>query len=139
MTTISINDRMPVDAADLIRFVRETLGCGCPDEVLARIAVDVSEHDERGLDVGGRLLVRVLPADDLDRLIETFPTMVGRLLAERDRRGFHRLRMVVAHSEHEVLGDVLDAMLGVIVAADERVFLHAVDVEGLPIILDPVV
>ena len=52
-------------AAELVRFVRATLGCGCPDDVLARIAIDVSEGGEPGLDVGGRLLVRVLSGDDM--------------------------------------------------------------------------
>ena len=60
-------------ARELIRFVREILGCGCPDEVLARITEDASERAEAGLDVGGRLLVRVLSAQDVDSLIGDFP------------------------------------------------------------------
>lgn len=129
---------VPSDVAnELVRFVRETLGCGCPDDVLARIAFDASEDGEPGLDVGGRLLVRVLSGADLDRLIETFPETVERLQAERDRRGFHRLRLVVTPPGHEVVGGILNDMLAAMAAVDDRVFLHVTDIGGLPAILAP--
>ena len=121
--------------ADLIRFVKETLGCGCPDEILARIAIDASEAGEDGLDVGGRLLVRVLSFENVDRLIETFPDTVERLRDERDKRGFHRLRLVVTHSNPAELQEVLGGMLGLIVEADERVYVHVLEPEELPSLL----
>ena len=96
MSACPTGDDVPIDAAgELIRFVRETLGCGCPDEVFDRIVIDTSKHGEAGLDVGGRLLVRVLAEKNVDRLVETFPDTVERLRNERDRRGFHRVRLVV--------------------------------------------
>jgi hypothetical protein len=119
----------------LIRFVRQTLGCGCADEVLARISLDESEAGESGLDVGGRLLVRVLEAEDVDRLIESFPDTVERLLVERDRREFRRLRLVVCHTHPVVMGEVLDGMLELIETADERVYVHALEHDCLPSIL----
>ena len=129
----------PLDCTDredpsggLIRFVRQTLGCGCPDEVLARISLDESEAGESGLDVGGRLLVRVLEAEDVDRLIESFPETVERLLTERDRRGFRRLRLVVCHTHPVVMGEVLGGMLELIATADERVYVHVLEHDDLP-------
>ncbi|MCU0305819.1 MAG: hypothetical protein MUC56_17340 [Thermoanaerobaculales bacterium] len=116
----------------LARFVRETLGCGCPDEVVAATVLDAGPQGELGLDVGGRLLVRVLPAEDLDRLVDGFPETVERLLAERDRRGFNRLRLVVAHPQPELVGETLRAMLAAIHAADDRVFVHGVPPEAVP-------
>jgi hypothetical protein len=116
----------------LARFVRETLGCGCPDEVVAATVLDTGPTGEAGLDVGGRLLVRVLPADDLDRLIDAFPETVERLVAERDRRGFNRLRLVVPHRRPEIVGETLVAMLEAIGAAADRVFVHAVAPADLP-------
>jgi hypothetical protein len=136
MSGTCLEETTPVDSGvDLIRFVRVTLGCGCPDEVLARIAVDVSGVGECGLDVGGRLLVRVLDVDDVDRLIETFPDTVERLRGERDRRGFRRLRLVVTHPEPEVLRETLEDILGLIGAADERVYIHVLENEDLPSML----
>ena len=123
----------PADGpVSLVRFVRDTLGCGCPDEVLARIALDVSEAGEPGLDVGGRLLVRVLPVAGAGRLVDDFPETVERLVAERDRRGFRRLRLVVCDSQPEVTADVLQGMLHLIVAADEFVYVHVLKHQQLP-------
>ena len=72
-------------------------------------------------------------------MIETFPAIVERLRAERDRRGFNRLRMVVARPANGFIGEILGDMLGSLAAADDRVFLHVAEAGGLPIVLDPVV
>lgn len=124
----------PADAEHeaVIRFVRDTLGCGCPDEIVARTAVEETEDGEKGLDVGGRLLVRILGSDDLNVLIAEFPETVERLRSERDRRGFQRLRMVVVHPEAEILAQVLSQMLPVLAVADDLVHLHAVTRPELP-------
>jgi len=138
MTGVEVGNGAPVGEADeLVRFVRETLGCGCPDEIVARIAVESSEAGERGLDVGGRLMVRVLATDDPERVIETFPATVERLRAERDRRGFNRLRLVLAPPGSELLGDRLAAVMDGLAAADDRVHLHVAGAGDLPAELEP--
>lgn len=117
---------------EFVRFVREVLGCGCPDEVVARTVVDASDGGESGLDVGGRLLVRVLKPVDPDRLVEGFPEAVERLRAERDRRGFNRLRLVAVHPRTEDLAPVLTEMLSILAPGDNQIFVHAVAAEQLP-------
>lgn len=129
---------MTVDpgGSDAVRFVRETLGCGCPDEVVARTVLDRSAAGEPGLDVGGRLLVRVLASDDRDRLVGTFAATVERLRAERDRRGFNRLRLVVVLPDRQAaLARALETELGAIAVGDDRVHLHAVAPGVLPDVL----
>ena len=120
------------DHATLTHFVRVTLGCGCPDEIVAQTVVDAVEGQGRGLDVGGRLLVRLLPSDDLDTLVDEFPETVRRLRDERDSRGFQRLRMVVAHREVEIVADVLSRMLQVLAVGDDRVHIHVVADSEIP-------
>jgi hypothetical protein len=117
---------------ELVAFVRDVLGCGCPDDVVDRMVVEVSPVGEPGLDVGGRLLVRVLGSVDPDRLVTTFRDDVIRLRAERDGRGFNRLRMVVAHPDHDELGPALETTLRTIVGADDRVHVHAIEPGALP-------
>ena len=61
---------MTPDLAELQHFVRDTLGCGCPDKVLEWIECSVTDaapaHDIRlfRMDVGGRLLVYVIESGD---------------------------------------------------------------------------
>ena len=119
-------------SAELIRFVRDTLGCGCPDDVVASTVVERSAAGEPGLDVGGRLLVRVLPTRDLSELMAGFEQTVARLRAERDRRGFRRLRLVVAHHDPDAVSEVLQSMLATSAAADAAVFVHVVPTAALP-------
>ena len=117
---------------ELVRFVRETLGCGCPEELVERTVLDRSEAGEPGLDVGGRLLVRVLAGDDVGGLVRTLPETVLTLRDERDRRGFNRLRIVVAHDQ---LGDVaaaLDRVVAALGPGDDRLHLHLLPPADLP-------
>jgi hypothetical protein len=120
-------------ASALERFVREVLGCGCPDEVVARTALDRSERGEPGLDVGGRLLVRVLAGGDLDRLLADLPATVRRLMDERDRRGFNRLRIVVAHDRADVVAGALGRLLAAAGPDDDRLHLHLLPPADLPL------
>jgi hypothetical protein len=117
---------------ELVRFVRDVLGCGCPDDIVDRTVIDRARHGERGLDVGGRLLVRVLSANDPDRLVAALPEVVRRLRDERDRRGFNRVRIVVVSADHDGLPPVLRARLETLADADDRVHLHVVAPDTLP-------
>ena len=119
-------------APELVRFVRETLGCGCPEEVVAGTVIDRSGAGEPGLDVGGRLLVRVLVGDDLGGLVRTLPDAVLRLRDERDRRGFNRLRVVVVHDRLGEVAAALDRVLAAVGPGDDRLHVHLLAPGGLP-------
>ena len=117
---------------ELVRFVRDVLGCGCPDDVVDRTVVDRSRCGEPGLDVGGRLLVRVLESTDPDRLVASLPGIVARLRGERDRRGFNRVRLVVVSAGHDGLQTALRARLKALAETDDRVHIHVVDPDIMP-------
>jgi hypothetical protein len=119
----------------LVSFARETLGCGCPDEVFSQLVYRVrtrGDGAEIRLEVGGRLMIVVV--EDL-RLIEdprALAALVERGLRERDERGFNRLRVVVART-----GAALDEAgivrelqgLGV---TDDKTHLHFVAAGEVP-------
>lgn len=79
-------------------FVKNTLGCQCPEEVFEKIEVDsgikTGDHTvDRRINVGDRLLIYIvdgdkLPEEDLKRLV-----IAGK--DERDDRDFNRFRLVV--------------------------------------------
>jgi hypothetical protein len=117
----------------LWRFVRDTLGCGCPDEVLAAIRCEVipgSPVKRRRLDVGGRLLVWVV-----DEARSPIGEMVAACLRagveERDRLGFNRFRLVVAGSDPQ-LEELARAAFDARRPVDDRVHLHLLSPELLP-------
>ena len=113
-------------------FVRETLGCACPDEVFAAI-----EDGERGglrrIAVGGRLLVYLvaparggLTADQLDGYLSR-----GR--RERDELGFNRFRLVIAaDDERTTEAEALTGAFERLRAGDERLHLHLIPSSRLP-------
>jgi hypothetical protein len=130
--------RQPVDDAalgELTEFVRTTLGCGCPEEVVDRTVIDVDVSGETGLDVGGRLLVRFVDRQDTEQLIEEFPEIVERHREERDRRGFRRLRLVVIHEQSGLLAPVLDDMIDILWPTEDRLHVHVVPAAALPSLL----
>ena len=84
-------------------FIRSTLGCGCPDDVLEWIQCThtelTQEEDTRitRIDVGGQLLVYVLEIEGPDRRAEeALPAVVAAAIVDRATSCFNRLRVVVA-------------------------------------------
>jgi hypothetical protein len=123
------------DLQSLQSFVRHTIGCGCPVEVLESIEYQEGltgpdcSYDR--LDVGGRLLVLVV-SDPPDANVKTIVQGLLRLgLAERDRLGFNRLRLVTAGSNPEALTSEAEAAFAACDLPDDRVHLHVLSSAAL--------
>lgn len=84
------------------KFIKETLGCKCPDDVFEHIELernvqlygDVSLYAK--INIGNRLLVYVLEADSCSFVQENVPVVLFYGREERDRKGFNRFRLVLA-------------------------------------------
>jgi len=117
----------------LRRFVRDTLGCGCPDEVLDAIRCERTSSPpvtRWRLDVGGRLLVWIV--DEARSTIgETVAACLRAGVEERDRLGFNRFRLVVAGHDPQ-LERSARAAFDSMRHADDRVHLHVLYPEVLP-------
>jgi hypothetical protein len=121
------------------RFIRGTLGCGCPDEVLQWIECSrseaVPEHDLllTRIDVGGRLLVYVIEGEEApENAVGALPALVAAGVAERDRSGFNRLRLVVASDDPEAIAPLARLVFGDSAPQDDHVHLHVVSIHDLP-------
>jgi len=128
-----------VQTARLQAFIRTTLGCGCPDEVLECIRFSRTEvanqHEGRltRIDVGGRLLVYVIETgDDPRRAAEALGAVVAAGTVERNRGGFNRLRVVVATDDRDTFGPELERSFEDSAPRDDRVHLHVIAVDDLP-------
>jgi hypothetical protein len=122
----------------LVHFVRETLGCNCPDEVLQSITVGrgrwvpAIEAEITRLDVGGRLLVYIVEPAGAEPLTTVVSGAVAAGLADRERHGFNRFRLVLATAEPVSIEPAARATFDAAELPDDRVHLHVVAVEDCP-------
>ena len=127
------------DLASMQHFIRSTLGCGCPDEVLQRIECSRSEpvagHSLllTRIDVGGRLLVYVVEGEEApETAVNALPALMAAGLAERRRAGFNRLRLVVASDDPDAIRPHAERVFAASAPRDENIHLHVVAVHDLP-------
>ena len=120
-------------------FVRSTLGCGCPEEVLRSIHLTRIEASIESdtlftrLDVGGQLLVYVLEVvGDPQRAAAALPAFIASGMVERDSQGFNRLRVVLATDDPEGLQPTAERIFNDSAPRDDRIHLHLVETSELP-------
>jgi hypothetical protein len=126
-------------SATFERFARETLGCQCAPEVFARVE-EVSAslpglpEIRRRIAVGGRLLIYVAEAADGTLAAARVREWVGAGIAERDGRGFNRLRLVVTLDDptSDSAAPIEDAFAR-LPGLDDRVHLHVVRTDLVPV------
>jgi hypothetical protein len=120
-------------------FIRSTLGCGCPDDVLEWIQCThtelAQEEDTRitRIDVGGQLLVYVLEIEGPDRRAEeALPAVISAAVVDRATSCFNRLRVVVAIDDPDEMRSNLERRFAGSAPADDKVHLHVVSTMDLP-------
>jgi hypothetical protein len=126
------------------RFIRNVLGCQCPDAVFRRIGVEDCPGEfgnwpgGRLISAGDRLLILVLHSDDSDLMHR----MLGGLLREgrrlRESRGFNRFRLVIATTCAGLMEPSLMKDFERLEGMDERLHLHVIAAERLPALPCPV-
>lgn len=129
-------------------FVRQTLGCSCPEHVFDRID-DVQCPARPGMPayrrllIGERLLIYlVTPAPEADSGDATSEAAIAEQLSalltsgrdERNRLGLNRFRVVVASADpprlEPLLRDVFEAFHGA--GGDDKLHLHVVAAATCP-------
>jgi hypothetical protein len=113
-------------------FVRDTLGCRCPDELLRRIRLCGGPPGIAAMvEVGGRLLIYVVDGRRLQPATVTDVAVAG--CRVRDARGFNRFRLVLVDAGGGgVQRAALEAAFHAAASGDERAHLHSVSAEDLP-------
>jgi len=108
-------------------FVRQTLGCSCPEDVFQtvdRAALVTAEGvPVTRLVIGGRLLI-YLAAETGDAARLAGLVAAGRL--DRDRSGLNRFRLVVGPPAEAGGMALLEAAFRVAAGADAKAHLHCV-------------
>lgn len=124
-----------VDDEPIRRFVRESLGCGCPDEVFEDIRIreqsDLFSLHNTVFEIGGRLFVVVIDAVDWRALGPMLRGIVQAGRIYRDRHGYNRFRLVIATEDeraHGELGRLFDALPDI----DNKTHLHVIPPQQIP-------
>ena len=123
----------------ITRFVRDTLGCGCADEVFEHIRIDTRPEAFNDLpvdylvDIGGRLLVAVCDSADWRQLRQVLTAIVHRAREYRDRNGFNRFRLIIAAEDVQQAKTALQSVFdAAIPEGDEKIHLHVLAPAVLP-------
>ena len=119
-----MREHFPVSA--IKPFVRQGLGCSCPDTVFEKVTSEWREADGgyRRLSAGGRLLVYLVPVGPADGLEERVIGLLRQGVRERDAAGYNRLRLVVVGPLSVPRNDALFKRFKAIAGEDQWLHLH---------------
>lgn len=132
----------PADRVSIEHFVRDTLGCGCPDEVFQHLAVSrlppiAGRPLIVQLQVGSRLLIHVVAMPDGAATHGWIEQLAANGRAARDRHGYNRFRLVIASPVPPVSARELEDRFARAIVGDDKAHLHVVDRGELPAELAP--
>ncbi|HTP06229.1 MAG TPA: hypothetical protein VMM54_13870 [Nitrospirota bacterium] len=121
---------------NIIRFVQNTLGCQCADEVFDSIELERGNTPSGGTEyvkmvIGNRLLIYIVNpiSENLINKIMPMLTKMGRL--ERDNKGYNRFRLVLAKQSDDMISRTVIKEFKKNVGHDERAHIHIVSLQDL--------
>lgn len=127
----------PAERDTIERFVRGTLGCGCPDEVfehlvISRIPAIAGRPPIVQLQVGSRLLIHVVAPPEGAAANGWIEQLAVNGRAARDRHGYNRYRLVIASPAPPTAAREIQDRFARAIVGDEKAHLHFVGSEQLP-------
>ncbi len=132
--SFQMNDTRRKDIS-IKEFVRQHLGCACPDEVFENITVTeqsgIFSSANTVYEIGGRLFVAVFAPEDWHDMASHLGKLVNAGKQYRDLHGYNRFRLVIATNGHDATTDlqlVFDSLPNI----DEKTHLHVITPELLP-------
>lgn len=130
---------MKYDKEDIKTFVKQTLGCACPEELFEYIDFqsNIQLNDtivvRNKINIGNRLLIYVVEVNNPDSIEYVLPFLVDIGKKDRDSLRCNRFRLVFATDRLDEIKQVADSLFKTI-DKDERIHLHIVSKDDLPIL-----
>ena len=114
---------------EIKRFVQETLGCTCPEEVFNKIDYqkECDNISGRKINVGNRLLIYIITMDGKPNIQGVISSALEQGVEERDEKGFTRFRLVLESSHPDELRVLAEHAFDSSGCADEKTHLHVVN------------
>jgi len=115
----------------LIEFVKNTLGCGCPEKVFEKI--DVSQHQAAAntdkitrIVIGDTLLIYILCLDSDDVFTDSVLTLCSEGMIDRDTHNYNRFRLVLSGAGGLAQKEKISERFAT-AFDDEKMHIHFVD------------
>ena len=120
------------DNEKLKAFVKNTLGCGCPEKVFKKIDVSklltvVDEEDATRIVVGDTLLIYVIRPITSANFFDSVESIGLAGKADRDANSYNRFRLVVSGIEDGVQQEKVSERFSKSFNTDEKMHIHFVD------------
>ena len=122
------------DNEKLKAFVKNTLGCGCPEKVFEKIDVSklltvVDEEDATRIVVGDTLLIYVIHPITSANFFSSVELIGLAGKADRDANSYNRFRLVVSGIADDVQQEKVSERFSKLFNTDEKMHIHFVDEE----------
>lgn len=121
--------------ASIKHFVRESLGCACPDNVFENITVTersgIFASASTVYEIGGRLFVAVFVPLDWHDMAKHLGKFVVAGKQYRDQHGYNRFRLVIVTDNNDAAKHLQIAYAS-LPNIDEKTHLHVIKPEVLP-------
>lgn len=128
------------DRENIKSFVRQVLGCQCPEDAFRHVENKCSIPLHNGIllrnriNIGNRLLVYVVVTDSAAFVKDALHELLRTGKDERDRMGFNRFRLVLAADDVEGIAEVADTTFNAFPQRDEKVHLHVVTKDAISLL-----
>jgi hypothetical protein len=121
---------------ELKKFIRYTLGCGCPKEVFNKIDYEKRQEEawDRRINVGDRLLVYIVHVDSENDLSPKLTLAMEAGVTERNNKKFNRFRLVLVTSNHHKISKLAEKTFCESTLFDEKTHLHLLSEDAIPAI-----
>jgi hypothetical protein len=115
-------------------FVKNTLGCGCPEKVFEKIDVSklpTVEHEKEitRIVVGDTLLIYIISPEPSGNFVDSVESvgLVGK--ADRDTNNYNRFRLVLSNFEDDVQQEKVSERFSKSFNTDKKMHIHFVSQE----------
>ena len=118
-------------------FVKDTLGCTCPEEVFRHIEhaenIPIQENLKvaHRIDVGVRLLIYVYKVERLTDVLEDIPELIQHGQRAKENGGYNRFRLVLVSDDKEGVAGVATKVFDTL-EKEENIHLHVIGEEEFP-------
>lgn len=126
----------PWDNEKIKVFVKNTLGCGCPDKVFEKI--DVSklptaepEKEITRIVIGDTLVIYIIHSEHTGNLFDSVEAIGLAGKTDRDTNHYNRFRLVVSGLEDDVQQEEIEGHFSTLFNTDENMHIHFVGQELL--------